>query len=258
MNRNLMRTLALAVVAAALFLAPLNGYADSLSYVSFIKSAGQTVSMVSYDDAGVKHTYGGTASNFNVKVIDDGTLIQTPNTTDQDLFTAFCVDPFQTAGAGTVELVAPSAVQGGLQAAWLFETYYKSSPTPATVAALQVALWEVVVDYDKPYNLKTGDFYVTQINNVTAPSETVTNATWSLADAMLADLQQNFNTKDLDYIYRIAQSSGKQDLIVRLYDPPVVADPPAAGASGTPEPATMVLMGIGLIGLAGFRKFRKN
>ncbi|NJL58482.1 MAG: PEP-CTERM sorting domain-containing protein [Desulfobacteraceae bacterium] len=36
--------------------------------------------------------------------------------------------------------------------------------------------------------------------------------------------------------------------------PGVVGDPP----TGTPEPATMILMGIGMIGLAGFRKFRKN
>ncbi len=258
MNRNLMRTLALAVAAAVLFLAPLNGYADSLSYVSFIGAAGQTVSMVSKDDAGAEHTYNGTASNFNVKVIDDGNLIENPDNPDTDWFTAFCVDPFQYAGTGTVELVAPSAVQGGLQAAWLFENYYKNSPTTTTVAALQVALWEVVVDYDKEYNLNTGDFYVTKINKVGAPSATVTNTTWSLADTMLADLQQNFNAKDLDYMYRIAQTGYKQDLIVRLYDPPV-ADPADSGpAAGTPEPATVILMGLGLIGLAGFKKFRKN
>jgi len=261
MKRNLMGTLVLAVAAAALFLAPLNGYADSLSYVQFVGSAGQSVSMISKDDGNVTHTYNGTASNFNIKVIDDGTLIQTPNTTDQDWFTAFCVDPFQYAGVGNVELVAPSTVRGGLQAAWLFENYYKNAPTKTTVAALQVALWEVVVDYDKAYNLKTGDYYVTKINGIGAPTATLANTTWSLADAMLADLQQNFNAKDLDFMYRIAQSlgtTGKQDLIVRLYDPPA-ADPSDAGAAaGTPEPTTVILMGIGLIGLAGFKKFRKN
>ena len=259
MKKHLMKKVVMAMVVAAVFLVPMAAFADSLSTVNFVSTAGLSVNMVSYEN-GTKHTYNGTASYFNVNVIDDGVLVTTPDSTDKDWFTAFCVDPFQGAGVGNVDLVAPSAVQGGLQAAWLFENYYFKSQdhSKEAITALQVAIWEVVVDYDqsKPsynLNLKTGDYYVTKINGTGAPSATVANPVWSLADSMLADLQQNFNAKDLDYMYRIAQSGTKQDLIMRLYDAPVVGDP-----AGTPEPATMILMGIGMIGLAGYRKFRKN
>lgn len=260
MKKNLMNKVAMAMVVAAVFLLPMAAFADSLSTVNFVSTAGLSVSMVSYEN-GTKHTYNGTASYFNVNAIDDGLLVTTPDTADKDWFAAFCVDPFQGAGVGNVDLVAPSAVQGGLQAAWLFEKYYFKSQdhSKEAITALQVAIWEVVVDYDqsKPsynynLNLTSGDYYVTKINNIAAPSATLKNPVWSLADSMLADLQQNFDAKDLDYMYRIAQSGTKQDLIMRLYDAPV-GDP-----AGTPEPATMILMGIGVIGLAGYRKFRKN
>jgi len=264
MNRNSMRTqtLAMAILAAMLFLAPLNGYAietfnDFLKDTTYVKADGQNVSMVSYNDANVKYTYSGIAVNFTAHVVENNVTITTPAANDGDWFTAFCVDPFQYAKIGGtlgVDLVAPSAVQGGLQAAWLFENYYKKDPS--TVAALQVAIWETVVDYDKAYNLKTGDFYITKLNGIAAPSATVTNTTWTLADSMLTDLQQNFNAKDLDYIYRISKTGTNQDFIIQLHDPPP-AEAAAPGA-GTPEPGTMILMGIGLIGLAGFKKFRKN
>jgi len=262
MNRNLMRTLTLAIVAGAIFLAPLNGYAieifnDFLKDTKYTSSNGQNVSMVSYNDANAKYTYSGIAVNFTTHVVEDNVTVTTPVANDGDWFTAFCVDPFQHAQIGGtlgVDLVAPSAVRGGLQAAWLFENYYEKNP--ATVAALQVAIWETVVDYDKAYNLKTGDFYITKLNGIAAPSSTVKNTTWSLADTMLADLQQNFDSTNLDFMYRISKTGTKQDFIIQLHDPPP-AEAAAPGA-GTPEPATMILMGIGLIGLAGFKKYHKN
>ncbi len=254
MKRNLMNIVMAMVVAAFLSVPTLalagTVYDDFLKDTKYSAADGQNVSMTYYNDAGVKGTYNGIAVNFSTHVVENNLTVTTPAVNDGDWFTAFCVDPFQYAQIGGtlgVDLVAPSKVNGGLQAAWLFENYYKKDPT--TVAALQVAIWEVIVDYDHPYNLKSGDYFITSLNG---KSLTDSNATWTLANTMLANLQQNFSAKDLDYMYRISLSSTKQDFIMRLYDAPV-GDP-----AGTPEPATLMLMGIGMIGLAGFRKFRKN
>jgi hypothetical protein len=256
MKKNLMNFIMAMVVAAFLSVptTALSGpvYDDFLKDTKYTAADGQKVSMTSYNDAGVKSTYSGVAVNFSTHVVENNLMVTTSAVNDGDWFTAFCVDPFQSAQIGGtlgVNLVSPSKVNGGLQAAWLFENYYEKNPT--TVAALQVAIWEVIVDYDHAYNLKSGDYFITSLNG---KSLTDTNVTWTLANNMLADLQKNYSADDLDYMYRISQTSTKQDFIMRLYDAPVGS----AEGAGTPEPATVILMGIGVLGLAGFRKFRKN
>lgn len=306
MKKNFLMNRAMAMAAAMIILLPMTVFSAqipvgySLKDTSFTSSDGQSVKMMV--DGVLEST---TAANLSVTLVDTvltqttqqvrklvngkyvyvdqivdvktTTQIATPDPDDTDWFTAFCVDPYQTAKIGSniylgVDLVSPSAVHGGLQAAWLFEKYYEKDPM--TVAALQVAIWEVIVDNptDKGYSLTDGNFYLTYLNGKTQTisttktvtevvngktvtkkiTETAPNPTWSLADSMLADLQQNFSANDLDYMYRITKTSTNQDFIIRLNDAPV-GDP-----AGTPEPATLILMGIGVLGLAGFRRFRNN
>jgi len=259
MNSNLMRTLTLAMAAAALFLAPTNGYADNyvLNSATYTWMNPVTIGFTQVNNAGDIKTdnnashmlttikeEGTGALEIRIKLSEDGAALNGGN-----WFTSFCVDVYQDISAKTyntpVSLVAPSAVYGGLQAAWLYEHYYKAGDN-AAIGGLQLAIWETVVDDYKNYDLAAGNFYVK-----TAGSTILNNA-----KAYLADLKAHFDPTGLNGTYAIMHGAAIQDQLIK-YSLPGVGDP-AAAATGTPEPATMILMGIGLIGLAGFKKYRKN
>jgi len=260
MKRNLMGTLVLAVAAAALFLAPLNGYADNyaLTNTTYTWMNSLTIGYNQINSAGAftgNFTSEGTgALPIYLKIAEDGKLISGGSNAaggDGDWFAAFCVDIYQSISNGSngaVSIVPVSSVHGGLQAAWLYEHYAANAlaaKDTATLGGLQVAIWETVVDDYTNYNLGSGNFYVSGLNT----------AAMTKANTLLADLQANFDPTGLNSMYSIMQSKDLQDQLIK-YSLPGAADP--GPAAGTPEPATVILMGIGLIGLAGFKKFRKN
>jgi len=207
-----------------------------------------TFTLTNDQKVGIKYTEGTTtktentwATTIKVKLSNNGQALN-----NGDWFDAFCVDIYQNISATTynkpVTMVTPSAVHGGLQAAWLYENYYSKTADAATISALQVAIWEVVVDdYTNP-NLSAGKFAVTSLN-ATALTK---------ANSYLDNLQHNFAAGSLNSLYAIMQDGTYQDQLVKFPLPGAVSDP------GTPEPATLILMGIGLLGLVGFRKLRKN
>lgn len=258
MNGNLMRTLALGILAAAaFFLTPLNGYADNytLTNTTYNWMNPVTITYNQIKDPTILKTDDYELTGHFTSE-NTGALPLYLNISDNgqpaNWFTGFCVDIYQNiwGGAnGSVSMIPVSKVHGGLQAAWLYNRYLDNAVAAAAhndfapLGGLQVAIWETVVDDYTNFNLNTGNFSVSGLNQVALTD----------ANTYLADLKANFNATGLNSMYAIMYSTGLQDMLIRL-PLPGVSDPPA----GTPEPATMVLMGIGLIGLAGFVRHRKN
>jgi hypothetical protein len=172
---------------------------------------------------------------FTTQLRDDqGNLVN-----NGEWFPAFCVDPYQGAQTGgelAVQSLNPSSVQGGLQAAWLFDTYYNETATAAQLAGIQLAIWEVVVDdaNNGGYSLAAGNFKVTAGNTEAR----------NFASSYLASLPGSFDAANLNSSYFIAHHNTAQDLIIK--------DP------RTPEPATILLLGAGILGIAASVRRQRN
>lgn len=226
-----MKKILFAIIALCLIPAAANAFSySSVTYTNAYNSG--TV----YAD-GKKHGSMHTVE-FKVGVNDeDGNFI--------DYAKAFCIEPNQWAANGKnlnldIELVSPDKVEGGLQAAWLVEYAFDyvtgNYNEKEKINALQLAIWEVISEDEGDYDLKSGNFYKTSNKKPDA-----------LAADFLAALEQNFAGTDLNYLmnnYAAALNPTKQDFIVQ-----------GISAAPTPEPGTIALLGIGLLGLVRLRKY---
>ncbi|HVP13088.1 MAG TPA: PEP-CTERM sorting domain-containing protein [Phycisphaerae bacterium] len=141
--------------------------------------------------------------------------------------TAYCVDlDHWVKNAWDATPASVSTINGGLEAAWLYDHFAKSVTTGAEGAALQIAIWEVVDDFGGTPNLSTGNFSFSGAKSVLTSAQSYLNA-------MPSDLS-GYTTPS--FIVKSGDVVRSQNLIV-------------------PEPAALALLASGLpILLAGRRR----
>jgi hypothetical protein len=181
--------------------------------------------------------------------------------TNIGMLNTYCVDLFDYINVGsTVATFNQNALAAGetFQAGSTNGTFTQTQVTRLTAlltngalqtqstvntAALQIAIWEI--EYDTPtggvYNLTNHDAF-----NITHTSDSNSAAALTQAQIDLTDITSSIWTTDSSHFveFLTSTSGSVQDLIYL-----------ANGAVATPEPSTVAVFGIGLIGLwAGRRR----
>lgn len=234
-----MKRLTIFVTVVSIFLIPFAAHAMSLVDTKYVKNSNITIN---YNGSNMNTS----AGEFKAQVRDDqGNLLN-----DGEWFTGLCVELAQGAKLGgelDVDLVDPSQKDGGLLAAWLFENrdLYQDEHamwSQYEVTGLQLAIWEVTHDYtaDMNFDLYDGTFKVVNAHSYAK----------NLANFYLTSLANSYDPSGLESKYRISMNPKKQDFIIGG----LPIDPPIA----TPEPATLLLLGLGILGVFGLKRRAKK
>ncbi|MCP4400277.1 MAG: Cys-Gln thioester bond-forming surface protein [bacterium] len=137
---------------------------------------------------------------------DDGALLN-----DGKQFMAFCIEPGRAAHDGKdgelrVQSIPLEEKAGGIQAAWLVDNFYDESMNTLQLAALQMAIWEVITDTDGDYDLATGDF------KMWGGSQEALDIAYSY---LVSIPEKIFDAESLDSRFLVIVHPQKQDLIVQ-------------------------------------------
>lgn len=167
--------------------------------------------------------YTGLGFNSQVQIIHNGNTMdvkagQINITIDGSPFVSFCVDLDHNIKSDWTASNQPVAsITGGVAAAYLYDTFKNTVNTNVKGAALQIAIWEVVDDFDTSLGLGAGDF------KFTASGDVMNQANAYLA-ALPADLSGYTTTS---YVLKSGWDPRSQNLIV-------------------PEPGTLIALLLGL------------
>jgi hypothetical protein len=188
---------------------------------------------VEHNNAYVTYSYGSTSYNWYTEY-----LLSNGTTENHFPFDAFCIENvIANQNMAEYTLVSPGDSPFDTtrynQAAWIADQYYNGIWANYNKSEVQSAIWEVVFETNASFDINGGVFKISNARGVV----NLTSISSILSTVSAADLA----AYDFSGI-KIAQIDGYQDFIIKT---------PA------PEPATMLLLGFGLLGVAGIGRRKK-
>lgn len=135
-----------------------------------------TVLLASQVNAGVV-TFNGLGYHEQVRFEHDGSMMNVNAgefriDVDGTDYTAYCVDlDHWLKDQWQADSVSVETVNGGLAAAYLYDSFADSVSSNVEAAGLQVAIWEIVDDYGDALDLSGGDFRLVSTGGVAAVAE---------------------------------------------------------------------------------------
>jgi hypothetical protein len=231
-GEEIMKKVFLVIVVLFSLLNSINTSAEQIVYTGAGPYENQTVTIpaVGTEGGGTQYYSGGVEAGMYNFTVQDGDYAGS--------YKGFCVDPAFSAQIGSPYAGVIVPVTDGSRyeaAAYLLAKYYNQTISGASMAAkVQLAVWELVWDFGGTYNLAAGNFqtaaYATEVNAL------ITEATGALASFTPIGFYVAAAPPEGEYFGRF-----QQDFIFQ-----------------TAEPGTLLLLGFGLIGLAGFSTRRKK
>ena len=144
-------------------------------------------------------------------------------------YASYCVDIYHYAGSSEVTELPIDSLNNGDLVAFLFETYSEDVEDNIDAAALGVAIWEVI--FETSDNFDVTDGYLSITGN---------SAVAQAANDLLSTLPDSYQTQ---WDMLVLHSDCKQDMIIP--------------GSPIPEPATLMVISLGAVGLIIRRRRRK-